>query len=335
LEEAHGYKHLFINKYPKLAKLDNEEITEIDREISLRFMSSLKDTEKNQNLENSNEQKNLTFQQGNKIDKKVVIEKIEYNSIKSESSQNTGTLKDVIKKKSGSSHPLKKFILNKNEQNKNFPLKNEYVYLHQIDQLKKELSEVLSEKDAILKINNNYEMEINSLKIELENVTNLNKEYEKIIENYRNEKTKIETTNNSDKLQQEIELWKGEYFDLLNKNMNSQNTNNNFATNLDFSMNASSTFFNEIFPKRPMSSYQFSLNKNLNEENFLNSSTSINKIKNSLDDSLNNSNEETIEGNINGNNIESNKFQDEEDEEIEDLLRKSTRNLKNLQNEIK
>jgi hypothetical protein len=334
LDEVHGYKHLFINKYPKLAKLDNEEITEVDREIALRFMSN---TEENQNLENSNEQKNLTLQQNKIIDKKVFIEKIEHNQVKSESqsSQNTSTLKDLIKAKSGSSHPLKKIILKKTELNKNNPMKNEYGYLHQIDQLKKELSEVLSEKHKLIKINKNYEMEANSLKIELENISNLNQEYERIIEDHKKEKSRIESVNNSEKLLQEVELWKREYFDLLNKNMNSQNTNINFAANNDFSMNASSTFFNEMFPKRPMSSYQVSLNKNLNEENFLNSSTSINKLKNSLDDSLNNSYEEIIEGNININNIQSNTFQDEEDEEIEDLLRKSTSNLKSLQDEIK
>jgi hypothetical protein len=46
INEVFGYKHLFINKYSHINKLDNESINDLDREIAFKFSNENNKMEK-------------------------------------------------------------------------------------------------------------------------------------------------------------------------------------------------------------------------------------------------------------------------------------------------
>jgi hypothetical protein len=103
---------------------------------------------------------------------------------------------------------------------------------------KKQINELQSENRDLKELIHEQKREIDNLKFELENINQINKEYESIIETYK----KKANTNNSKnyntsktfskqneiaKLTQQLETWKKEYFDLLNKTMNTNEIINN------------------------------------------------------------------------------------------------------------
>lgn len=55
-----GYRHLFIFKYPSLTKIDNEEITEVDRDISRKFTMENKEEYVNANIIRPNTSKTVS-----------------------------------------------------------------------------------------------------------------------------------------------------------------------------------------------------------------------------------------------------------------------------------
>ena len=96
---------------------------------------------------------------------------------------------------------------------------------------KKQIIDLQSENKNLREIAHEQKKEIENLKLELENVYKINKEYESIIDSYKQDANKTEEHNfNKDKsqseqdeiekLNQQLETWKKEYFDLLNKTMN-------------------------------------------------------------------------------------------------------------------
>lgn len=93
---------------------------------------------------------------------------------------------------------------------------------------KKQIIDLQTENKNLKEIAHEQKREIENLKLQLENVYQINKEYENIIDSYKqNENKTEENTNKSQseqdeiaKLNQQLESWKKEYFDLLEKTMN-------------------------------------------------------------------------------------------------------------------
>jgi hypothetical protein len=416
LNEIFGYKHLFIQKYPKITKLDKEEITDLDKEFAVKFLnensvlnkeivrpysSKIEATrskineiqepteiislEQADNKIECNKALNIQNTSSNKINpenkpkiineqplsknsknnlpitnmnrtlaniKDKVITQIEYGGKSNTSSLNTTR---PIQQKS--SHPLKNInkplLSNRTKPGMKPlpPVESESAIL------RKELEELRLENKNLAEKNKSQELEINTLKSEVESLMQLNREYEKIIEENKtqslfSDKNKKDEENK--KLKNEVDSWKREYFDLLDKSM---------STNV----NSSRLLFNDEKLMRPQTAklnYPYTssrieigaeLNLGLNNinnhildktlgsfsnSNIKNESTqmSVTKRKNSLDDSLNSDDENAKKldkSKSEKSDSNSQLGEDEEDNEIDELLRKSMSNLNNLKKEIK
>ena len=93
---------------------------------------------------------------------------------------------------------------------------------------KKQIIDLQTENKNLKEIAHEQKREIENLKFQLENVYQINKEYESIIDSYKKNENKteentIKSQSEQDeiaKLNQQLESWKKEYFDLLEKTMN-------------------------------------------------------------------------------------------------------------------
>ena len=206
-----AYKHYLIYKYQNLLKIDGEEINEIDKDISGRFirenismyenlkeMSESENTINNIEEENKDKDNNIIYKIGN-----TIISKDMYIPYKSK-------------------NKTKNVYDNTNTNNNDINL----------EEIKKENIKL---KDLV----EEQKMEIDNLKLELENSNLIIKEYESIISQYKlkygdinsdeNElnnnniitENKKQKENKSEKeiknLKKDLEIWKKEYFDLLYK----------------------------------------------------------------------------------------------------------------------
>ena len=225
-----AYKHYFIYNFQSLLKIDEEEINEIDKDISGRFIrenismyenvkelnNSKFDNDEDLDSENDKDNKkdnnnNIIYKIGN-----TIISKEMHIPYKSKNKNNNNIHKEKEKENK-----------NNNKENNN---------IQEIQKENMRLKEVIEEQKK----------EIDNLKLELENSNLIIKDYESIISQYKLKYGEInsdnyETYNNiiienekrdKDKkeienLKKDLELWKKEYFELLYKKMNKEKDNNN------------------------------------------------------------------------------------------------------------
>ena len=257
-----AYKHYFIYKYQNLLVIDGEEINEIDKDISGRFIrenismydniKELNDNNLNNNLEEDNINNDIDNDNNNIIYKigNTIISKEMHIPYKSKNKNNHK------ENKNNNDNIIKNDNININKDNNNT----------NIDEIKKEnikLKETIEEQKK----------EIDNLKLELENSNLIIKDYESIIDQYKlkygdindddggeniynnnininkinNININTQNTQNEDKkdkeiksLKKDLEMWKKEYFDLLynkmNKEKNNNNKNNNIKRNNDIEL---------------------------------------------------------------------------------------------------
>ena len=225
-----AYKHYFIYNFQSLLKIDEEEINEIDKDISGRFIReniSMYENVKelnNSKFDNNEDTDSENDKDNNKDNNNNIIYKIGNTIISKE-------MHIPYKSKNKNNNNIHK---DKEKENKNNNKEN-----NKIQEIQKEnmrLKEVIEEQKK----------EIDNLKLELENSNLIIKDYESIISQYKLKYGEInsdnyETYNNiiienekrdKDKkeienLKKDLELWKKEYFELLYKKMNKEKDNNN------------------------------------------------------------------------------------------------------------
>ena len=218
-----AYKHYFIYKFQNLLRIDGEVINEIDKDISGRFirenismygnLKELNDPDINNSDdidEINNDNSNIIYKIGN-----TVISKEMYVPYKSKNKNNS---------------------INDKENKSNCDAKN-------IQEIKKEnikLKEIIEEQNK----------EIDNLRLELENNNLLIKDYESTLSQYKLKYGDINDFNNDanksiinennyqneskhmeeiQKLKNDLNIWKKEYFELYEK----MNKEDNIKTNIN------------------------------------------------------------------------------------------------------
>ena len=225
-----AYKHYFIYNFQSLLKIDEEEINEIDKDISGRFIReniSMYENVKelnNSKFDNNEDTDSENDKDNNKDNNNNIIYKIGNTIISKE-------MHIPYKSKNKNNNNIHK---EKEKENKNNNKENNNIQEIQKENMR--LKEVIEEQKK----------EIDNLKLELENSNLIIKDYESIISQYKLKYGEInsdnyETYNNiiienekrdKDKkeienLKKDLELWKKEYFELLYKKMNKEKDNNN------------------------------------------------------------------------------------------------------------
>ena len=225
-----AYKHYFIYNFQSLLKIDEEEINEIDKDISGRFIReniSMYENVKelnNSKFDNNEDTDSENDKDNNKDNNNNIIYKIGNTIISKE-------MHIPYKSKNKNNNNIHK---EKEKENKNNNKENNNIQEIQKENMR--LKEVIEEQKK----------EIDNLKLELENSNLIIKDYESIISQYKLKYGEInsdnyETYNNiiienekrdKDKkeienLKKDLELWKKEYFELLYKKMNKGKDNNN------------------------------------------------------------------------------------------------------------
>ena len=270
-----AYKHYFIYKYQNLIKIDGEEINEIDKDISGRFIrenismyENVKELNENNNddtekLDINNNDNNIIYKIGN-----TVISKEMYVPYKSKNKINNSQKENKI--------------INENNMKENNDIN--------IQDIKKEnvkLKEIIEEQKN----------EIDNLKLELENNNLIIKDYESLISQYKlkfgdinnyeiegniniiKENNKI----NKDKkeiesLKKDLEMWKKEYFDLLYKKMDKDMDKDKKCVNNNIEM-----FNDEILKINKEKGFNSnSINKNIDFTKIERPKTAVSRYENPL-----------------------------------------------------
>ena len=225
-----AYKHYFIYNFQSLLKIDEEEINEIDKDISGRFIReniSMYENVKelnNSKFDNDEDLDSENDKDNNKDNNNNIIYKIGNTIISKE-------MHIPYKSKNKNNNNIHK---EKEKENKNNNKENNNIQEIQKENMR--LKEVIEEQKK----------EIDNLKLELENSNLIIKDYESIIsqyklkygeinsDNYENYNNRIIENEKRDKdkkeienLKKDLELWKKEYFELLYKKMNKEKDNNN------------------------------------------------------------------------------------------------------------
>ena len=222
-----AYKHYFIYNYQNLLKIDDEEINEIDKDISGRFIReniSMYENVKelNNNTYDNNEDKDIDFE--NNKDNNNIIYKIG-NTIISKEMHVPYKSKNKTINNNNINHKENKNI---NKENNNIQdIKKENIKLKEvIEEQKKEIDNLKLELENSNLIIKDYESIISQYKLKYGEITNDNCEINnnKIIENKKQDKDKDKKEIQN--LKKDLEMWKREYFDLLYKKMNKEKDNN-------------------------------------------------------------------------------------------------------------
>ena len=210
--------------------------------------------------------------------------------------------------------------------------------LPQIDMKSKENLELQRENKELKKIIEEQKKEIDNLKIQVLDLTEVNKQYEEML---TQQKTKIEAMkSNKDideekaKLKSQLEMWKKEYCDLLDKTMSTNNNSTNFSNEV---LRSHSNF--RTRPQTASTPYRSGDFEKVIKE------ISIMNRKNSLDDSIDDDEEEEINTDVKKEDIKEKEEEDPEENieegsddslgDIEELCRKSFADLKSMREEMK
>ena len=227
LSELNSYRDYFISNYKNIQKFDNEEISEEKRKIAEKFYK-----------ENNPVYKNITERP---MSSRPGIKKGDKNK-----TNENNNLYDLFEENSdkSSDEDLNNIMMAKTQndfrigdkinlmENKNVNKKKE----ENIDNKKiiKEEKPKNEEEEKLKKIIDKQKIILDKLKNELEYTSKINREYEMKIDQYNvelnyynnNDINEEEEDEETKKIKKELEMWKKQYFDLLEKNVNKEEDNN-------------------------------------------------------------------------------------------------------------
>ena len=213
LSELFSYREYFISFYSKINILDSEKIDDEKRIFSEKFYKE------NNPLYKNNIKRPLSSKHGingykNKINEINIFNvDEEQENINKDNYENNNMFKTQI-------NFGENYIYNKESEKKEF---------------NKKIIDKIDEEIALKKIVDEQNETIKNLKLELEKVSKINEKYENEIEKYKSELEVYEKgLNNKNELIGEeeennkiikgLEMWKKEYFKLLEKEINDKNT---------------------------------------------------------------------------------------------------------------
>ena len=228
LSELFSYREYFISNYKNIKKFDEEIITEEKRNKAEIFYK-----ENNPIYKNITERPMSSRPGMNKLNKTNNDNNL-YDIFEDNSDENSEEDPNNIMMAKTQTSFRNTDINNINNNHKiNKDIKDEIK-----DNKNNEDKKVKKEEEKLKKIIAEQKNTLDKLKNELESSSVLNKEYEIQIDKYRNELNfqNIETMNNHDeeteKIRKELEMWKKQYFDLLEKNMDKEENKLKFSQDL-------------------------------------------------------------------------------------------------------
>jgi len=353
LSELNSYREYFISNYKNIQKFDNEEISEEKRKIAEKFYK-----------ENNPVYKNITERP---MSSRPGIKKGDKNK-----SNENNNLYDLFEENSdkSSDEDLNNIMMAKTQndfrmgdkinlmENKNVNKKKE----ENIDNKKiiKEEKPKNEEEEKLKKIIDKQKIILDKLKNELEYTSKINREYEMKIDQYNVE---LNYYNNNDindededeetkKIKKELEMWKKQYFDLLEKNVNKEEDNNmKFSKDLFNKKNKRSNqqIKKDIIERPQTAQVRSNLTrdfKKLYEEiNVLEGKDTKNAFEEVLNEETDEDDdeEENNEEKDNGEEVEKeekdikegNEIEDEiPDDEIEEMFRKSYQDIQKMRKDL-
>ena len=353
LSELNSYREYFISNYKNIQKFDNEEISEEKRKIAEKFYK-----------ENNPVYKNITERP---MSSRPGIKKGDKNK-----SNENNNLYDLFEENSdkSSDEDLNNIMMAKTQndfrmgdkinlmENKNVNKKKE----ENIDNKKiiKEEKPKNEEEEKLKKIIDKQIIILDKLKNELEYTSKINREYEMKIDQYNVE---LNYYNNNDindededeetkKIKKELEMWKKQYFDLLEKNVNKEEDNNmKFSKDLFNKKNKRSNqqIKKDIIERPQTAQVRSNLTrdfKKLYEEiNVLEGKDTKNAFEEVLNEETDEDDdeEENNEEKDNGEEVEKeekdikegNEIEDEiPDDEIEEMFRKSYQDIQKMRKDL-
>ena len=219
LSELLSYREYFISNYKNIKKFDGEIITEEKRKSAELFYKENNPLYKNITQRPLSSKPDVSDLNKNNKDNNNVYDIFEENSEDNSNNENQDEIISMSKTQNVFSNRNKQ-ILNNNEINVNNK-----------DNANK--SEIKKEEEKLNKIIEEQNIMIEKLKNELENASILNKQYEIQIDQYNNELVNYQNNNNNlknnqnedeetIKIKKELEMWKKQYFDLLEKNIENE-----------------------------------------------------------------------------------------------------------------
>ena len=333
LSELKSYFEYFITNYKNIQKLDEVIITEEKRKKAEIFYK-----ENNPLYKNITERPMSSRPDMNKINKNNNEENNIYNLFEDNSDDeiNDDINENLMAKTQINFSNKEKININNNNNNnieEDKENKNNDINKKEEEKLKK----IIEEQNNI----------INKLRQELDNSSRLNKQYEIQIEQYNNELINIQNNNNkkedseTEKIKKEIENWKKQYFDLLEKNMNKEETKLKFSKDLfnDKNKRGEKNLIKKDIIERPQTAQVRSnltkdFKKLYEEINILEG----NKNKNIFEDVLNEETDEEEEEEEKEEKEEKNEKEELEeeipDDEIEEMFRKSYQDIQKMRKDL-
>lgn len=328
LSEIFGYKHLFITRYSNIKKLNGTEITDVDRDVSKRFVK-----------ENAIKARpNTAMPREAEIEENMLAD---FSANRTLSEFHTGT--SIITKTGYVPH-------NQNETDENMSKKRKKL-LPQLDTSKKQICDLQKENKYLRETIKKQQDEIDSLKLQIENMTILYADLEKKTKfpNIKENEQNVDNDEEKIRLKSQLEMWKKEYCDLLDKTMSTNtNTNSNEILRSNFSrsrpMTASTPFrsgdFEKVIKEISIMNRKNSLDDSLSDESNEDNDKNIHeeKLKENLkeiEDEINDDNDnEEIENKENKEDKEDKEVDDDSFGDIEEMCRKSFADLKSMREEI-
>ena len=319
LQEIFAYRHLFISSYPNILELNNTKITDLDRDVSRRFMAEHSIKARPSSARQS-ENKNLKQEDMINSDNNV-------NPNKTMTQFRVGTT--VITKTA--------YVPNDQEKKTEKIAQKKKKLLPQIDMKSKENLELQRENKELKKIIEEQKKEIDNLKIQVLDLTEVNKQYEEMINQQKAKAEAMKSNKDIDeekaKLKSQLEMWKKEYCDLLDKTMSTNNNSTNFSNEV---LRSHSNF--RTRPQTATTPYRSGDFEKVIKE------ISIMNRKNSLNDSIEDEEEEEINTDVKKEDIKEKEEEEPEENiegsddslgDIEELCRKSFADLKSMREEMK
>lgn len=210
LSELFSYREYFITFYSKINILDNEKIDEEKRIFSENFYKENNPLYKN-NIKRPLSSKHGINENKNKINS---IDDEEEEDIDNDNLINSNMFKTPF-------NFGENYINNKKKENVESEKDN------------KKINDELEEEIRLKEIVNKQNEAIKNLKLELERSSKINEKYENEIEKYKSElevyekdlknKNELIVEEEENKIIKDLEMWKREYFKLLEKEMNDKN----------------------------------------------------------------------------------------------------------------
>ena len=219
LSELVSYREYFISNYKNIKKFDGEIITEEKRKSAELFYKENNPLYKNITQRPMSSKPDVSDLNKNNKDNNNVYDIFEENSEDNSNNENQDEIISMSKTQNVFSNRNKQ-ILNNNEINVN---NKDNAYKSEIKKEEEKLNKIIEEQNIM----------IEKLKNELENASILNKQYEIQIDQYNNELVNYQNNNNNlknnqnedeetIKIKKELEMWKKQYFDLLEKNIENE-----------------------------------------------------------------------------------------------------------------